>query len=79
MKMYEDVQLSLRRKTEKTLNFEEAAANLIVHMHADYRKFEFSRGLSPLRLKVRGARALPPLFLRPWYPVVLATSQSLHL
>ena len=57
--MYDDVQLSSRRKTKKTLNFKEAAASLIVHMHADYRKFEFSRGLSPLRLKVRGARAPP--------------------
>ena len=34
--MYEDVQLSASRtKTKKTLNFKEAAADLIVRMHAD--------------------------------------------
>ena len=36
--MYEDVQLSSRGKTKKTLNFEEAAADLKVRMHADDRE-----------------------------------------
>ena len=36
--MYVNVQLSSRRKTKKTLNFEKVAADLIVRMHADDRE-----------------------------------------